>query len=127
MILPTVDEEYLNAKGLRWEFLEEAAGSDRLLVLRNIRLAPDKYDHDTADILLRIPAGFPTALLDMFWVCPFLTLKGGGIPPAATERATHENRVWQRFSRHLPNGRWRPGVDSLKTYLPLVFGELCQP
>src|SRR5581483_8267120 len=107
--------------------LNEAAGSDRLLVIRDVRLAAGKYDHEAADVLFRIPAGFPTAVLDMYWVCPVLTLKSGGAPAAATERATHENRLWQRFSRHLPDGRWRPGADSLKTYLPVVFGELCQP
>lgn len=127
MTLPRVDEEYLNTKGLRWEFVEEAAGSDRLLVIRDVRLAPGKYDREVADVLFRIPAGFPTALLDMYWVSPILTLKNGGAPAASTDRATHENRVWQRFSRHLPNGRWRPGADSLKTYLPVVFGELCKP
>lgn len=127
MTLPRVDEEYLNAKGLRWELLEEAAGSDGLLVIRDVRLAPGKYDREVADVLFRIPAGFPTALLDMYWVSPILTLKDGSAPAASTVRATHENRVWQRFSRHLPNGRWRPGADSLKTYLPVVFGELCKP
>lgn len=127
MTLPKVDEDYLTAKGLRWEFLEEAAGSDRLLVIRDVRLAAGKYDRETADVLFRIPAGFPTSLLDMYWVSPVITLKNGAAPAASTDRATHENRVWQRFSRHLPNGLWRPGVDSLKTYLPVVFGELCQP
>jgi hypothetical protein len=127
MTIPKADEDYLNMKGLRWEFLAEAAGSDRLLVIRDVPLAPGKYNHETADVLFRIPGGFPTALLDMFWVTPVLSFAGGGTPPAATERATHESRTWQRFSRHLPSGRWRPGVDSLKTYLPVVFGELCQP
>jgi hypothetical protein len=127
MTIPPVDEEYLLLKGLRWEFLQEPAGSDRLLVVRDVRLAAGKYNVDGADVLFRIPAGFPTALLDMFWVCPVLALKNGSAPAASTERVTHEGRLWQRFSRHLPDGRWRPGVDSLKTYLPLVFGELCQP
>ena len=127
MTLPKVDEDYLNAKGLRWAFLEEPAGSDRLLVIRGVTLAPGKYDHEKADVLFRIPAGFPTALLDMYWVYPVLSLTTGGEPAASTVRAAHEGRVWQRFSRHLPDSRWRPGVDSLKTYLPVVFGELCQP
>lgn len=114
-------------KGLRWEFLDEPAGSARLLVIRDIRLALGKYNHDLADVLFRIPAGFPTALLDMFWVAPVLTLRGGGAPRASDAQEEHEGRAWQRFSRHLPGGRWRPGIDSLKTYLALVLGELCQP
>jgi hypothetical protein len=125
MPLPTLDEDYLNTKGFRWEFLPEAP--QQLLVLRDVRLADGKFDHDVADILIRIPPGFPMALLDMYWVAPVVRLRGGALPVNADQYETHEGRTWQRFSRHLPGGRWRPGVDSLKTYLPLVLGELCQP
>jgi Prokaryotic E2 family E/Multiubiquitin len=119
--LPELDEEYLTTKGMRWSL--PAAG---FLLLEGIALAADKYDRSTVDLLIRVPGGYPTAALDMFYVSPELKLKGGGFPPAAEVFEDHLGRRWQRFSRHMNSGAclWRPGVDSLKTFLALVFGEL---
>jgi len=59
---------------------------------------------------------------DMFWVSPTIRLRTGTYPPASETFETFLGRTWQRFSRHLPS--WRPGIDSLRSFLPLVLAEL---
>lgn len=75
-------------------------------------------DRSKADLLLRLPIGFPDATPDMFWVSPVLTAKGAAIPGAEVIE-NHVGRAWQRWSRHI-GGQWRPGVDNLETYLAYV-------
>ena len=75
-------------------------------------------DRSEADLLLRLPIGFPDATPDMFWVSPTLTAKGAAIPGTEVIE-NHVGRAWQRWSRHI-GGQWRPGVDNLETYLAYV-------
>lgn len=75
-------------------------------------------DPSRADLLLRLPIGFPDATPDMFWVSPNLTARGTAIP--GTEHAeNYLGRRWQRWSRHI-GAQWRPGIDNLETYLAYV-------
>lgn len=75
-------------------------------------------DQHHADLLLRLPVGFPDATPDMFWVSPALTAHGAAIP--GTEQIeSYLGRSWQRWSRHI-GGQWRVGVDNLETYLAYV-------
>ena len=75
-------------------------------------------DQGSADLLLRLPFGFPDATPDMFWISPALTANGVAIPGTEVSE-THVGRTWQRWSRHI-GGQWRPGVDNLETYLAYV-------
>ncbi len=75
-------------------------------------------DRSEADLLLRLPIGFPDAAPDMFWVSPAMTTKGAAIPGTEVTE-NHVGRSWQRWSRHI-GGDWRPGVDNLETYLAYV-------
>jgi hypothetical protein len=118
------DEERLREKGARWELLTEP-GTEQLLVLKGVRLATSKYDQTEVDVLVKIPAAYPLAALDMFWVCPQIRLAGGTLPPSADCFELHEGRQWQRFSRHLQG--WRPGVDSLDSFLRIALRELTEP
>ena len=118
------DARRLGEKGHSWELLEEPA-AEQLLVLRGVRLSPGKYDSDSVDVLVKIPPGYPVAALDMFWVCPQIHLASGSIPPNAECLELHEGRQWQRFSRHLQG--WRPGVDSLDSFLAIALRELAEP
>jgi hypothetical protein len=70
-------------------------------------------------LLLRLPAGFPDATPDMFWVDPPITTATGGNVPGTETRQIYLGRTWQRWSRHI-QGQWRPGVDNLATYLAYV-------
>lgn len=126
MALLATDEAFLVAKSFTFTFLPEG-GSDQLLVLREVPLAEGRFDQVRTDVLVKIPPGYPVTPLDMFWVCPALRLADGRTPTAADSHEPHEGRSWQRFSRHLPAGSWRPGIDSLRTFLPRVLAELTQP
>lgn len=119
--LPEIDEDYLTNKGFKWSLPQPG-----FLLFTGIPVSAVKYDLSAVDLLIRIPGGYPTAALDMFYVSPELKLKGGGVPLASEVREVHLGRTWQRFSRHMNSGSclWRPGVDSLKTFLALVLAEL---
>jgi len=117
--LHEADELYLAYKGLKWSM--PAKG---FLVLEQVPVSSERYDHAAVDLMIQIPAGYPIAALDMFYVHPHLRLRSGGYPNAAAVFEMHCGRNWQRFSRHLSAQPWRPGVDSLKSFLALVLGEL---
>jgi hypothetical protein len=119
--LPKVDEGFLSEKGYCWEAVAQPDGM--ALILKEIVLAGAKYDRAATDVMIRVPAGYPLAGLDMFYVDPPLTLRGAGYPQGAEQFEEHLGRRWQRFSRHFPNA-WRPGIDGLRGFLALVMGEL---
>lgn len=123
MKLPSTDQEFLNRR-FQASWATTASGSEGLLVIKNLAVNSAKYDRGTVDLLIRVPAGYPMVALDMFYVDPPLQLLGGGRPPQADQFESHGGRQWQRFSRHLKTP-WRPGVDSLKTFMAPVLLELC--
>jgi hypothetical protein len=95
------------------------------VVLSGFRL-PLGYSAERVDLLLRLPPGFPDAPPDMFWVTPVITRSDGSPIQAAESLESYLGRTWQRFSRHLPPGQWRPGIDSVDSYLALVRKELAR-
>ncbi len=119
-MLTDQDREFLESTG--WRFDTKADGEFVCLVIYGYPL-PRGYALGEADLLLRLPPGFPDAAPDMFWFCPDVLYMGGGAPPATTERFQFDGRVWQRWSRHLATA-WRPGIDSLQTYLRLIRTDL---
>ncbi|HEY0715304.1 MAG TPA: E2/UBC family protein, partial [Polyangia bacterium] len=119
--LPESDEAFLSEKGYRWKVVKQADGLS--LILQAVRLEEDRYDRAATDVMIRVPAGYPLAGLDMFYVEPPLALRNAGYPQGAEQFEEHHGRRWQRFSRHLPSA-WRPGVDGLRGFLALVMGEL---
>jgi hypothetical protein len=88
------------------------------VILPNYRL-PNEFSPNVVEMLLRLPFGFPDSQPDMFWVFPHVTI-AGRTPEAATVVEQLLGRAWQRFSRHLPPGVWRPGIDDLQSYLALI-------
>lgn len=115
------DAAYLAAKHLEFETLEEAGHV--CVVIREVRLPPG-FDHETTDILIRLPAGYPDAAPDMFWCDPPVHRADGTSVPASELMEPHLGRSWQRFSRHLTPGTWRPGVDRLASFLALIMEDL---
>jgi len=81
---------------------------------------PAGFNVVTADLLLRLPANFPDAAPDMWWMSPVVTLASGQLIPAADLHETYLGRGWQRWSRHLPAGLWNSGTDGLQTYLAQI-------
>jgi hypothetical protein len=77
------------------------------------------------DLLLRLPQGFPDVPPDMWWMTPAVTYAATGAePPLANVREQYLGREWQRWSRHLSDGQWRPGRDSLRTFLRIIRTDL---
>lgn len=115
------DRQHLDQRGLRYTAQPE--GGMLSVVLHEYEL-PAGYSPRTVDLLVRLPPGFPDAAPDMWWMAPFVSLASGGVPAATEHRQTFMGRTWQRWSRHFAPGIWRPGTDSLQTYLRLIRTDL---
>lgn len=114
------DEEYLRAKDYKFEIAEQER---ELHVIIHEFPLPEAYSERHVDLLVRLPAGYPDAKLDMFWTSPRVTLTNGQMPHRANVMENHGGRSWQRWSRHWQNP-WRPGIDGLDTFLIAVRSEL---
>lgn len=121
MGLPQSDIVYLTEKGIRYTISSEANMTCVLLPAYSL---PAGYDRASSDLLLRLQPGFPDVPPDMWWFNPAIRLADGrGI--RATEVSEHHlGCVWQRWSRHFNAGQWRPGTDSLESFLALIRKEL---
>lgn len=120
-LLPEIDRDYLESKGYEYEV--SPLGGETHLVLHNYEF-PEAYAPRQADLLIILPAGYPNANPDMFWTCPDVKLVNGSWPTASQYHHTYGTRSWQRWSRHFPAGTWRPGVDTIRTYLASIRREL---
>lgn len=78
----------------------------------------------TCRLAIVIPSGYATTKLDSFYTIPRLVRNDGADPHAANGSTDMLGETWQFWSRHLDNSEWRPGVDSLETYVQYVRGEL---
>jgi hypothetical protein len=120
-LIPAIDAEFLAEKGYLYELCQENGAV--CVIIRGYQLPPP-YTPNQADLLIELPAGYPNAKPDMFWTNPDVKLPSGTWPRSAD---VHENKcgqTWQRWSRHFPGDRWRPGTDSLRTYLAAIRAEL---
>jgi len=107
-------------------------GAELQIILNNFRF-PEHYTPRIADLLLRLPAGYPNAAPDMFWTRPDVKLASGAWPqrsnhhevPGAGQKGAdvHEGRSWQRWSRHFQGG-WRVGQHGLRSYVATIVQEL---
>ena len=87
-------------------------------------LLPAGFDHDAADLLLRLSPGYPDIPPDMWWFVPAIRSAGGQQLPATDVSETYLGRSWQRWSRHFAAGQWQSGVDGLKSYLALIREDM---
>jgi hypothetical protein len=123
MNLPENDELFLEGKGFDWSLIPDGDGG--FLIIKSFLVSGEKYDRDRADLMVRIPPKYNLAKLDMWYVDPPLRLKGSNqFPNAAATFETHAGRSWQRFSRHLPDGVWRAGVDGLPMFFTFINSDL---
>lgn len=122
-MLPYEDRECLEAQRLQYIAVLE----DRMicLVLRDYPL-PDGLRPARSDLLLRLSPGYPDVAPEMWWFDPPIR-RPDGQPIAQTDVTEHYlGRTWQRWSRHFDAGQWRPGVDSLQSFLALLSRELAR-
>ena len=94
---------------------------------------PNGYQPTSADLLIRLPAGYPDVKPDMFWTRPDIKLVNGAWPAASEHHEVpgtgngsdvYQEIAWQRWSRHTNTLEWRPGIDGLRSYLATVKREL---
>lgn len=85
---------------------------------------PKGFDRQSSDLLLRLSAGYPDVPPDMWWFDPPVKLADGRVVAATDVTENHIGRRWQRWSRHLPAGQWRSGIDGLESFLALVRREI---
>jgi len=121
--LPEADREYLAEKG--YANSEITDGSQRGVIFSKWSLPAGKYSHGEADLLILIPNGYRDTALDMFYLSPSVSLlPDQKTPKAADQTIAFNGRTWQRWSRHLPAQKWRPGIDGLHTFLQAVQSAL---
>lgn len=120
-MLPADDRAYLAERFPG--FTETVEGGMLCVVLPEFPL-PDGLTPAQADLLLRFAPGYPDVQPDMWWFEP-AAFRSDGKPIPATRVTEHYfGKQWQRWSRHLEPNQWRPGVDSIQTYLTLVKKSL---
>lgn len=120
MTLRPEDEGALNDLGRRWS--SQVEGNLLIVIIEEFPI-PAGLTPDAADLLIRLPAGFPDAAPDMFWVAPAISRSDGTTPPATNHQQSIVGRTWQRWSRHIGTA-WRPGQDNLATYLAYIRRSL---
>jgi hypothetical protein len=111
------DVRFLESQGWRYELQPE--GELINLIIFGYELPPG-YTVTHCDLLIRLPGGFPDAPPNMFWLDPPASYPNNSQPPGAEQREQYVGRSWQRWSRHLSNNEWRPGIDNLRSYLRFV-------
>ena len=88
MNLPQSDSVYLNERGVAHEI---AAESDMTCVVMLQWPLPSGFDHDAADLLVRLNPGYPDIPPDMWWFSPPVNLANGASLPA-TDVARNASR-----------------------------------
>lgn len=114
--LPAADREFLRANGIFHEVVHDGTAAG--VVLKAFPLPAGVFDHETADILIQLPTGYPDACPDMFFVNPRIRFRDGRTPLNTEVDQVFAGRNWQRWSRHSQD--WRPGVDGLRTMVARV-------
>ncbi len=124
MQLPEDDQQFLNGHGYNWT-VHPDGGQGGLLVIKGFDVSGGGFSPSATDLMIRIPAQYNMAQLDMWYCDPPIRIAATGQFAAASEvTEQHLNRAWQRFSRHLISGSWHPGVDNLRSFMPLIWREL---
>jgi Prokaryotic E2 family E len=114
------DEQFLKEKG--YSYTTTVENSVTHLVIHGFPF-PLMYQPTQADLLIRLPAGYPQANPDMFWTRPDIMLTSGAVPQAAGAHESYLGQSWQRWSRHW-GAAWRAGLDTLRTFIAAIQAEL---
>jgi hypothetical protein len=123
MSLPDSDLIYLQERQLAYEVVDESGMT--CVVISDFDL-PAGYDKPAANLLLRLPAGYPDLAPDMWWFEPAVRTDDGRVIPATEVIEQHLGRTWQRWSRHFQPGQWQSGTDGLESYVALIRREIQQ-
>lgn len=117
-----LDRELLELQERYPQAVMTAIGGQMLITIPNVRL-PGGWNVAASTLWFAVPAGYPYANPDCFYVESGVRLANGGIP----QNAQHQDvpgvgqLLW--FSYHV--GRpWKPGRDRLITWAATIIGRL---
>jgi hypothetical protein len=114
------DAAFLSDRRIEHEVHED--GAMTCVILRGWTL-PAGLDRAEADVLLRLPPGYPDVAPDMWWVDPPVCCASGEKIPATQSVEVHLGQQWQRWSRHFAAGQWQAGIDHLENFIALMSAE----
>ncbi|MFO1219668.1 MAG: E2/UBC family protein [Burkholderiaceae bacterium] len=123
MPLPLSDSDELTSRGQQFTVSDE--GGMTCVVVAGFPL-PDGCSVTRSDLLLRLNPGYPDVPPDMWWFDPPVYARDGRAIEATQVTESYLGRSWQRWSRHFTAGQWRPGTDSLASYLALIRREVAR-
>jgi Prokaryotic E2 family E len=122
-MLPSVDTAFLEGRFGGGNFTITADAGYTCVVVPGFSL-PEGYNSSQADLLLRLQNGYPDCQPDMWWFSPAVLKTDNTVIPNTDTTEQHLGRGWQRWSRHLPPGAWRPGIDGLESFFALLCKDL---
>jgi Prokaryotic E2 family E len=121
LMLPIRDVAYLVDRGLSHEVSVDQGMT--CLVVPSWPL-PEGFVPGQADLLLRLSPGYPDVAPDMWWFSPSVSLISSAPIPGTQSVEPYFGRQWQRWSRHLPGGVWRSGVDGLESFFAIIRADV---
>lgn len=120
---PLVERQLEELRNRKVEF-ELIGNTDGEFVIKfpGIKL-PQGWSQDETSARIVVPAGYPFAAPDCFWVDPGLTL-ANGIPPQASNQQVlpHTGEMTTWFSWHVSG--WNPNRDTLLSFYRLILRRL---
>ncbi|WP_035554620.1 E2/UBC family protein [Burkholderia sp. 9120] len=124
MQLPAKDERFLNERGYNWVLVPDSAGTFCVLI-NDFDVSGGGFTPAKTQLMIRVPPQYPLTPLDM-WYCdpPVRIAATGQFAPQSEVSESHVGKTWQRFSRHLPPGAWRPGIDGLRSFMGILTREM---
>lgn len=108
----------------------ETGANLEYVIFKNYKLPPG-WNRESTELLVNVPAGYPTTPLDNFYVASGLRLQSGAMPGSYSEGQQYYDRTWGVFSVHI-EGEWSPsndltGGDNILTYMiTVVEKRLCE-
>lgn len=117
--LPEADQNYLSKKACSYREVDD--NGKKGIIFQDYILPANKYDRERVDLLVLLPNGYSDIPPDMFYLHPGILLMPDKKPAKKTQvNIIFEQKQWQRWSRHSPKNKWRPGIDGLHTYLKKI-------
>lgn len=74
---------------------------------------PSGWNRDVSELLVIIPAGYPSTPPDNFFIPVGFRLASGSSPSCYSEFVSHIGRQWGQFSYHV-DGEWHPTSNILE-------------
>ena len=120
-MLPSNDKEYLAERYPQYSVSDESMMT--CVVIPEFEL-PSGFNQKSVDLLIRLAPGYPDVAPDMWWFAPSIQRVDQCSIPRTDVKEFYLGKKWQRWSRHLDQGLWQSGIDSIQSYISIVRKEL---